>query len=333
MGGLTSLPKVILRLVQGQPLQFGLVSSSHFRRDIELGQALHPDVIVAIHIRVAFQVPETLRPRGLAFLIDSYGRSYSTYREPITGLGSSTVYGFEAKRMSLQEQRICAEFGRTAILSWEDQVFLSKQGCKAGKVVRLPYPVDVQYFADTVRHPDLTRPIFAFVGRLNYLPNKDAAVQLITRIWPLIKRRIPLARLRIIGARPDGALRRLIADKGGELCADVADIRPALSDIAALIVPMRIGGGVQTKILEAMAARVPVVCSGFASDGIGATPDQHALIADTPEAFADQAIRLVKDQSLSSLVGSAWDWVSSQYSREQFDSQLLPVLQVLQASR
>jgi uncharacterized protein (UPF0276 family) len=87
---------------------------------------------------------------------------------------------------------------------------------------------------------------------------------------------------------------------------------------------MRMGGGIQSKILEAMAARLPVVCSGFANLGISATPGEHLLIAESPSDYVKFTSRLVSDHvAANRLAESAYAWVSATQSQEAFTRHLL----------
>jgi hypothetical protein len=95
---------------------------------------------------------------------------------------------------------------------------------------------------------------------------------------------------------------------------------------------MRVGGGVQTKILEAMAARVPIICSSFANAGIGALPDHHLLLANTPNEYAVQARRLTSDVHVArALTEAAGAWVEQKHAPSQFREGLLTLCEALLA--
>jgi glycosyltransferase involved in cell wall biosynthesis len=155
--------------------------------------------------------------------------------------------------------------------------------------------VDLDYFAFRDRPAAAGRPVFIFTGRLSYRPNADAASLLVTRIWPLLRRRWPDAELRVVGARPGARLVELARRANVTLLADVPDIRVHLAAATAALVPMRLGGDMQTKVLEAMAAGVPVVCTRFVNAGIAAAEDAQVLVADTPEEYVRQVERILGD--------------------------------------
>jgi glycosyltransferase involved in cell wall biosynthesis len=218
---------------------------------------------------------------------------------------------------------VATEFARTAVVSELDQAYLRGLVARPSSVVRLTLPVDIGFFAETKRRRT-DSPVFAFVGRLGYIPNRDALRRLATEVWPALRARWPNARLRVIGAGAGRSLRRLLRRPGIELAADVGDIRPHLEDVVALLVPMRLGGGVQTKILEAMAAGVPVISTSFGVRGIAARPDIEVLIAETPEDYRRQAERLVTgDRAAEDLAAAAKAWVQAHHAPQLFARDVL----------
>ncbi|MDQ6712040.1 MAG: glycosyltransferase family 4 protein [Candidatus Dormibacteraeota bacterium] len=311
-------------LMAGQPLQVGVTfSQTVHRKLIEAAARAMPDLVVAVHARAAAHVPPQLKARTLALLIDAYGLSYQTYAGQLAG-PVDAIYRMEQSRMERFERSVATEFGRTAVVSDLDQQYLQGLVARPASVVRLRLPVDLAFFAETRRRPASGNPVFAFVGRLGYVPNRDALRRLVTQVWPALHTRWPNARLRVIGAGANGALRRLLRRPGIELAADVSDIRPHMEDVVALLVPMRLGGGIQTKTLEAMAAGVPVISTSFGCRGIAARPDEEVLIAETPEDFRRQAERLVTDDRVAAnLSTAAKTWVTAHHAPALFERDVL----------
>src|SRR5262249_33189131 len=77
-------------------------------------------------------------------------------------------------------------------------------------------------------------------------------------------------------------------------------VRPYLADAAVAIAPLRIARGTQNKVLECMAAGVPVVSSPQAARGIQANPGEHLLVAENASSFAAEVVRLMEDADLRS---------------------------------
>src|SRR4029453_1361229 len=82
------------------------------------------------------------------------------------------------------------------------------------------------------------------------------------------------------------------------------------------VAPLRIGAGMQNKLVQAMAAGLPVVATPVANEGIAATPDVHLQLRTTPRAFADAVITLLRDKTERERLGAAargyverhWPW-------------------------
>ena len=311
-------------LVSGAPLQVGVTRSRRLGDDIDqILRSNDIDVIVAVHTRTAHYVPKERRVRSIAFLYDSCALGYATYAGRLP-YWTDAVFRLEQRRMMSVERAILAEFGRVAVLAHPDRRYLEALSSLTAPIVRVPYAVDLAYFSQTVRRPVADPPLFMFVGRLGYIPNHDAVRQLVTRVWPAIRTRWPRARLRVVGAGPSRDLRQLLASRNVELAADVEDVRKELEEATALMVPMRLGTGVQTKVLEAMASGVPVICSGFANAGINAAPGEHLLVADSPQEYVAAAQRLIEEPAFAeNLVAGARRWVLDQHAPEVFNTNFI----------
>ena len=322
----TSLPVRLANTVRagvtGKPLQIGFTHSAEAARRVS-SLVNEFDLVVAVHARAASVIPASVRARSFAFIIDAYGQNYSTYA-PALRPGERELYRFEAGRMRDFELRLTREFGGVGVVSDYDRAYLIQEGADPDKVFALLGGADVEHFVSTLRDPDAAQPEFVFIGRLNYVPNRDAVDRLLSEIWPAVRKALPTATLRIVGAQPGSRLRTSIESAGAMLSADVPDVREEMRRATALLVPVRMGGGIQSKILEAMAARLPVICSGFANLGISATPGEHLLIAESPGDYARLASKLVSDPDAAPrLAESAYAWVSTTQSQAAFTRHLL----------
>ena len=311
-------------LLSGEPLQVGVTRSRRLRREIdEILQRNDIDVIVAVHTRTAHYVPKERRSRAIAFLYDSCALGYATYAGRLP-YWKDAIFRVEQRRMMRFERTVLTQFHRVAVLAQPDLRYLASLSSLPSALVRVPYAVDIAYFSQTVRRPVADPPLFIFVGQLGYIPNQDAVRQLVSRVWPVIRRRWPRARLRVVGAGPGRDLRALLKSRDVELAADVADVRTELEDATALLVPMRLGTGVQTKVLEAMAAGVPVICSRFANSGIEAAEGEHLLVADTPQEYVARAEELIQDAAFAeSLTARARSWVNAEHAPNVFNTSFM----------
>jgi glycosyltransferase involved in cell wall biosynthesis len=147
-------------------------------------------------------------------------------------------------------------------------------------------------------------------------PNIDAVHWFCREIFPLIKLKCPDCQFLIIGKKPPRSVRKLARDRGVVILGYVEDPTERLRDCAAFIVPLRIGGGIRVKILNAFAWGLPIVSTTVGAEGIAVTSGENILIEDQPEGFATAVIRLMDDlplrENLSKngrqLAVKAYDW-------------------------
>ena len=142
-------------------------------------------------------------------------------------------------------------------------------------------------------------PVCLFIGSANYPPNLVAAEQFATEVLPKVREKIPGARFVVVGADPPERLKRLASDSSGvEVLGYVDDILDAYRACTQAVVPITVGGGTRTKILEALALHRPVVSTTVGAEGLPVEDEKHLLIADSADAMAASVVRLHTDTSL-----------------------------------
>jgi glycosyltransferase involved in cell wall biosynthesis len=187
------------------------------------------------------------------------------------------------------ERRAYGTADCTVAVSAEDAERIRDQ-FGGGPVQVVDNGVDTGYFRP-VPAPAGPGPIL-FLGSLDWRPNLDAVGQLLEQVFPAVRAAEPGARLSVVGRNPPPWLRRqTAATPGVELHADVADVRPYLAASSVLAVPLRIGGGSRLKILEALAAGVPVVATHVGAEGLSLQPGRDITVV---QGVADMAPALVR---------------------------------------
>ncbi len=143
----------------------------------------------------------------------------------------------------------------------------------------------------------MDRHDIVFVGGFDHPPNTDAAIWLIDEIFPLIRARVPSARLVIVGNRPPPSVTALAA-ADVEITGYVPDLAPYYAAARMSLSPLRYGAGVKGKVVESLQAGVPVVTTPIGGEGIGLRDGVEALIGSTASEIAECAIRLFEDAGL-----------------------------------
>jgi glycosyltransferase involved in cell wall biosynthesis len=169
----------------------------------------------------------------------------------------------------------------------------------------VPNGVDAQYWKRGA--PPASGATAAFTGVMAYRPNHDAAMRLVARVLPLLRRRVPEARIVVAGRDPRADL-RLAASGHPEITVTgaCADLRPHLEGAAVYCAPLRFASGMQNKLLEALAMEVPVVTTTVAAAGLLVDGDDPPIaVADDDEALADATARLMSDPAARLRLGAA----------------------------
>ena len=108
---------------------------------------------------------------------------------------------------------------------------------------------------------------------------------------------------------------RTCSQTGVKFLGYVPDLNEYLERATVSIAPMRSGSGIQNKVLEAMAAGIPVVATTVDLGGLRAVPGEHLLVADTPYDFTDAILQIFHNPSLrQNLVCKARELVKDFYS-------------------
>ncbi|HEU4325675.1 MAG TPA: glycosyltransferase [Roseiflexaceae bacterium] len=211
------------------------------------------------------------------------------------------------RKLARYERRVMGACDAVLAVSDDDRATLRRLAPRTPIAV-VPNGVDASLFSRSALRAGLcfAGPAVVFSGTLDFRPNVDAAVWFAGAVWPQIRAARPDARLVLVGKRPAPALRRLADDQTVVVVGEVPDARPYLGGAAAYIVPMRIGGGVRLKLLEALALEAPVVSTRMGAEGIAGLRDgEHCLLADQPGAFAGAVLRLIDDPALGARLGAA----------------------------
>lgn len=237
-------------------------------------------------------------------------------------------------------RRVRAE-ERTAMSGIEGAAFVSEldreRACRllpAAKATAVaPICLDLDYF--DFRPPVAeTGPVVLFTGHLSHSPNVDAIQYFLAEIWPRITSVRPDARLRIVGLHPAPEVAAAAAGAPSvELLPNVPNIRPYFRAARVYVVPMRFGGGVRQKILEAWALGLPVVTTTMGAEGIAAEDGRNCWLRDDPAGFATQVLALLNSPPAVAVATAARHRVETDHAPGVSGSRLASLLQTATARR
>lgn len=200
---------------------------------------------------------------------------------------------FDVFKIRWWEQFYWRKADALATMSVDDKAFIiDKNGRKDIAVVA--NGVDPDHFSETVRTKN-KQPTVLFVGNFKWLPNKEAIVFLVEKVWPLIKKEIKDAKLWIVGRDPIQKIRDFAKLPDVVVDDSVEDIRDAFGGADVLLAPILNGKGTKYKVLEAMASLTPVVATPLGVEGIEAKNGQEVMVGETPKQLCDLTIKLLKN--------------------------------------
>jgi polysaccharide biosynthesis protein PslH len=233
------------------------------------------------------------------------------------------VLAQEQRQIKKYEGRIVSEFEYTLAVTDIDRELLldAAQTIKgpavaAERIITIPIAVDTMQLQAVARQSDTFNIVT--IGTLHYQPNADGIRWFINEVFPLIRTELPAVSLTIIGKNPPADIARLATiDQNVNVTGYVEDLVPYLEKASLMVVPVRTGGGMRVRILEAFSRAIPVVTTTTGLEGIDARPGEDVLVADQPDLFAKEVIRLATDPNLQAalstngrrLAETKYDWL------------------------
>ncbi len=191
--------------------------------------------------------------------------------------------------------------------------------------------VDPAFFEDQKIEEEPNTMVFT--GLMSYYPNNHGILFFLDEIFPLIVNEVPDAKLYVVGAAPPLKVQRRAASNI-VVTGFVPDVRPYFARSQVFVIPLKIGGGIRGKALEAMAMRRPIVTTTLGCEGINLKHEDSALFADSPKDFAAAVVRLFRTPELRSrLTAKAHENVVKGYSWDVNGLQLEKVYQSLLNSK
>lgn len=180
----------------------------------------------------------------------------------------------------------------------------------------VPNGVDVDWFSE--KEQKKQGKIVLYAGYFKWLQNREAALYLVSKVWPKIRKEVNGASLWVVGRGMSDEIRGL-ARKDIKISENIDDIRDAYANADVLLAPIKGPGGTRLKILEALASGTPVVTTSVGAEGLDVQDGKQALIRDSAPELARATIKILKDKSLANslasegkrLVANLYSWAVS----------------------
>jgi glycosyltransferase involved in cell wall biosynthesis len=249
------------------------------------------------------------------------------------------LLGRDWRLLKQYEGRLCREFDGVLAVSEEDKVALQEaiQGKAEGgrrkdetkrmsssfhpssfilhpSITVIPIAVDTDEVAPVTRQPEADHILH--IGTMYWPPNVDGILWFIHQVYPHIRTKRPKAIFDVVGARPPQEILDLSGNGTGvNVTGYVTDPTPYRQQAGVMVVPLRAGGGMRVKILEALAQGLPIVSTTLGCEGIAVTHGRDILIADTPHDFAKAVLRLLDNPQFAAELGRN----GRQLAEQQYD--------------
>ena len=311
---------VVRNWFASKSLQMGYWDSKRSRRLYkQFEHEVQPDVIFSQMVRTMPLVARSSCPKVMDFQ-DALSMNPERRMEQAKGLWRYILH-YEFKMLRSSEYKAFSIFDALTIISETDSEAIPHK--KNGDIKVIRNGVDLEYFRPMEHRKDYA---VVFCGNMQYHPNVDAAQYLVNEVMPLVWARHPEARVLLAGATPKAVVRQLASHRV-TVSGTVADMRPCYASAQLFVAPMRVGSGLQNKLLEAMAMGIPCVTTPLANAALNAVNGETVLIGETPTELADSIVALLDNASLcKQLADNAHTFVGSQFSWHNTGLQLEQVL-------
>jgi sugar transferase (PEP-CTERM/EpsH1 system associated) len=232
-------------------------------------------------------------------------------------------------RLRQFERQVCLSSKHVIAVSKKDKAALARLAREVEeRITVLPHGVDTEYWSREAGFAPMLLPpnSIVFDGTMDFRPNVDAAAWFVKEVWPSVKAERPNARFFIVGRNPAPKVQALANEPGVTVTGAVDDTRPWVAGATVYVVPMRIGGGVRLKVLQAMAMGCAIVSTPMGAEGIDVENGREMVMAGSARQFAQATLSLLADPARRASLGeTAHARIVERYTWEK----LLPTLDTI----
>jgi glycosyltransferase involved in cell wall biosynthesis len=304
--------EILMNVFSGIPPSVSYFYSSSMAKEVdEICRRIMPNVVHCHLIRTAKYIPKSFKGIRSIDYMDCFSIGAKKELGYSTNVFRKLLLNFEYSRLRKFERTCYHWFDKHFIISKPDRESLPFE--ERNQVHILLNGVDFDSF-----FPKKMEKKFdvLFSGHMGYIPNITAAKYSIENIMPILPEELKLL-VAGIGVTPEI---RELEGKRIIVQENFPHIREAFWTSKILLAPMNISIGLQNKILQAMAMRIPVVCSSAANASVNAVPGISILEANTPEEYRDHVLRLIDDEGVyNNIADNALDFVQKHFVWEKIN--------------
>ncbi|MCS3783594.1 glycosyltransferase [Salinibacter ruber] len=282
------------------PIQIAYYWSREFREAVARLSTGH-DLVLAHLIRTAPYASELDDIPKILEMTDALSLTYERVRDEATKWSlKSLVYRLEVDRVQRFEHQSVRQFDLVSLVSSADRDHLQRELAEKHNISVYPNGVEVDEFSSV---GSSYGPVVAFVGNMRTAQNQDACDYFIDKVLPRLRQEVLDFQFRIIGASPASVAAKYRSIEGVDFVGEVDHITDAVQGACAGVCPMRVGAGLQNKVLEYMAMELPAVVSPMGLEGIEAAPGKQVLVSESASEMVDDILQLYRDEEYRTSVG------------------------------
>ena len=294
---------MIKSLLTGQP--FLMVRDNRSAMHQMIKQVVTNARFDIVHVDQLNMAQYAERVPGAGKILDAHNALWLLYKrlwETMTPGPKKWLLGRDWHLLKQYEGEICRHFDGLLTVSEEDKVALQEAAGQSLEATVIPIAIDTDEVVKVRRRAEADHIIH--IGTMFWPPNVDGILWFLREIFPLIQAQRPGTIFDVVGAKPPLEIMAYNSNGSGiNVTGYVVDPTPYFEATGVMVVPLRAGGGMRVKILNALAQGLPIVSTTLGCEGIAVEPGKHLLVADAPEAFAKATLDLLEDKRLADELG------------------------------
>jgi sugar transferase (PEP-CTERM/EpsH1 system associated) len=307
LGKISILYNLAMAFLKGLPIQCGYFYNKKAHKKIhKLIEKHQPDMLFGQLLRVAQYIRKEKTPKAIDYQ-DVFSMGMKR-RSEIAPFYLRPIFDMEYNRLRRYEHDIFDDFDIKTIISIPDRIHIDHP--KKDEILIVPNGVDHEYY--TPKECEKKYDI-VFTGNMSYAPNINAVEYLANQILPIVWEQLPDTKLYVAGATPDPRVKKVASDKI-IISGWIDDMRDAYAQSKVFIAPMRIGTGLQNKLLEAMSMRLPCITTALANSSLHAEEGKEILVGNNEQELAQHIITLLTNkEKADTLAQKGYDFVHRVY--------------------